>query len=811
MSSSSPPADAPVRSDTGYIVAVRSLCEFTAKAGDLDLRFTPSPSAQEGIAGHKLVTGRRAEGYQSEITLSGHYRRLHVRGRADGYDPAANRLEEIKTFRGDLSRMPDNHRQLHWAQAKIYGALLCMARGLPELTVALVYFDIGTLDETLLTEACTAEQLQVFFEVHCERFLRWAKQEMAHRTARDAALVLMSFPHGEFRSGQRPLAEAVYRAGTAGRCLLAQAPTGIGKTIGTLFPALKAVPGQRIDKLFFLTAKTSGRQVALDSAHRIRQASPALPLRVIEIVARERACEYPDRACHGDACPLAQGFYDRLPDARVEAVEAAGAGALLDRTTVRDVALAHSICPYYLTQELVRWADVIVADYNYYFDYSAMLFALAQADDWRVSILADEAHNLVERARRMYSATLDERSLQVLARTAPSSLRAPLAALAHQWEQFSLASPNTYAVLPAVPANFRNALQTLLAAMSEYLGEHPGNEQPALLAYFFDALHFSRLTEAFGPHSIVDITLDENGDAAGNRAEDSAVPQRGDLFVPSSCGASNRFLCLRNLVPAPFLRPRMAAARSVTLFSATLSPEQFYRDMLGLPEDTVWVDVPSPFLAEQLSVQIVDRISTRFGDRRRSLQPIVDLMARQYARAPGNYLAFFSSFTYLQQVSTLFADCHPEIAAWEQSPRMDDQARHAFLARFTPDNRGIGFAVLGGSFAEGIDLPGNRLIGAFIATLGLPQLNPVNEQMMERMQATFGAGYDYTYLYPGIQKVVQAAGRVIRTQTDKGVVFLIDDRFARSKVRALLPRWWHVASERTAADQALCRSRSSEA
>jgi DNA excision repair protein ERCC-2 len=568
------------------------------------------------------------------------------------------------------------------------------------------------------------------------------------------------------------------------------------------------LPGQRIDKLFFLTAKTSGRQVALDSAERIRQAAPALPLRVIEIVARDRSCEHPDKACHGESCPLAAGFYDRLPDARAEAVARAGAPAapdtnaspgasaltnaspvLLDRATVRSIALSHDVCPYYLTQELVRWSDVVVADYNYYFDFSALLFALTLADDWRVSILVDEAHNLVERARRMYSATLDEQALLALERSAPAPLRAPLAALARLWEALGPAAPETYAVLPAVPAAFRTALQTLLAAMSEYLSERPGNEQPALLEYFFEALHFSRLIETFEAHSIVDVT---------QSAPEGVDGLAGDLPGQNRLFGLNRLLCIRNLVPAPFLRMRMAAARSVTLFSATLSPQQFYRDMLGMPEDTVWVDVPSPFLAEQLSVQIVGRISTRFTDRSRSLQPIVHLMARQFRRQPGNYLAFFSSFTYLQQVSTLFADLYPDIPIWEQSRRMDDAARQAFLARFTPGNTGIGFAVLGGSFAEGIDLPGERLIGAFIATLGLPQLNPVNEQMMLRMEATFGAGYDYTYLYPGIQKVVQAAGRVIRTQSDRGVVFLIDDRFARRQIRQLLPQWWDVIGEMSA-------------
>jgi len=235
------------------------------------------------------------------------------------------------------------------------------------------------------------------------------------------------------------------------------------------------------------------------------------------------------------------------------------------------------------------------------------------------------------------------------------------------------------------------------------------------------------------------------------------------------------------------------------LFSATLSPRRYYADLLGTPVDTVWIDVESPFSAEQLQVQIVSRISTRFNHRQASLEPIVELIARQFSERPGNYLAFFSSFDYLQQVLTLLAERHPQINLWQQSRGMAEGQRQAFLDQFTADSQGIGFAVLGGAFGEGIDLPGARLIGAFIATLGLAQLNPVNEQLKRRMAAIFGAGYDYTYLYPGVQKVVQAAGRVIRTREDRGVVMLIDDRFAEPRIQQLLPRWWSLGTDSCAA------------
>ncbi|HEY1229604.1 MAG TPA: ATP-dependent DNA helicase, partial [Ramlibacter sp.] len=405
-----------------YTVAVRALCEFTAKAGDLDQRFTPSPTAQEGIAGHTAVTASRAAGYEREVSLVGEFEGLRVRGRADGYDAGRNRLEEIKTHRGDLARQPANHRHLHWAQARVYGWLLCEARGLEQITLALVYFDIATQKETVLEEVAQREDLRRFFEDQCQCFLDWARQEAAHREARDAQLTSLAFPHPAFREGQRELAEAGYKAAAQGRCLLAQAPTGIGKTVGTLFPVLKACPGQKIDKLFFLAAKTPGRQLALDALQVIGRASPTLPLRVLELTARDKACEHPDKACHGEACPLARGFYDRLPDARRQAIDM----PILDREALRTIAREHRICPYYLGQEMVRWADVVIGDFNHYFDLNAILPALTASHEWRVAVLVDEAHNLVERARGMYSATLDQSAFNAMRRGAPGVLKKAL-------------------------------------------------------------------------------------------------------------------------------------------------------------------------------------------------------------------------------------------------------------------------------------------------------------------------------------------------------------------------------------------------
>ncbi len=746
-----------------YRVAVRALCEFTAKQGDLDLRFTPSPTALEGIAGHKTVTTRRGEGYEREVSLEGRYGNLTIRGRADGYDPAKNRLEEIKTYRGDLDRQPANHRQLHWAQAKVYGWLLCETRGLSALEIALVYFDVLTQKETLLLEPFAAEVLREFFEAQCACFMAWAEQELAHRAERDQALRRLRFPHAEFRSGQRQLAEAVYKAACTGTHLMAQAPTGIGKTLATLFPQLKAVPGQSLDKLFFLTAKTSGRQLALDALTHLTDAST--PLRTLELIARDKACEHPDKACHGESCPLARGFYDRMPAARKEAA----AQACLDQATLRQIAVAHQVCPYFLSQEMARWADVVVGDYNYYFDLSALLYSLTLLNQWRVGVLVDEAHNLLERGRAMYSAELDMRVFKGLRKSLPAALKKPIERILRSWSDVHRLQSDRYQLLTGLPQVLINALQQAVSAITDYLGEHPVGLDPALQAAYFDAMHFCKLAELHGDHSLVDCTL---------------LPAHGRNSAKTSV------LCLRNVVPASFLAPRIAEARSCVLFSATLTPQRFYADTLGVPPNRVWIDVESPFRAEQLQVRHARHISTRFRDRQASLHAVVELLAEQYQARPGNYLAFFSSFDYLQQATALLRTRHPQLPHWEQTRSMHETARSAFLERFTEQSCGIGFAVLGGAFSEGIDLPGKRLIGAFIATLGLPQVNPVNEQFKARMDALFGAGYDYVYLFPGLQKVVQAAGRVIRTTEDSGVVHLIDDRFARPQVRRLLPSWW---------------------
>ena len=754
-----------------YTVSVRSLCEFTAKAGDLDRRFTPSATALEGLAGQAAVVARRGPGYESEVPLQGQCGTLRVRGRADGFDAQRQRLEEIKTIRGRADDVTANRRALHWAQLETYAALLCASRGLAQVELALVYVDAGTQQETVLRRIAGAASLQAAFAARCAAFAEWAAQEAAHRAARDGALAALPFPLGSFRPGQRALAEAVYRSSVQGNCLLAQAPTGIGKTLGTLYPVLRAMPGRQLDRVAFLTCKTTGRNTALDALQQLRGAMPGRSLRVLALVSKEQACEHPGQPCHGAACPLASGFHDRLPAARAAAV----AEGWLDPAAQRRAALAHGICPYHLGQELLRWVDVVVGDVHHAFDPRGQLFGLAQALDWRWVLLVDEAHNLVERTRQMYSAQMRLSDIQTAWHAAPAALRAPL----QRWHKVAAAlaaeSDADDHALPSVPDALLQALQALNTAVGEHLQDQPLDGGPLLhgplLQFHFQALALQRLLDRFGPHSVFEVLR--------------AAP-------PADGSAPDALLAVRNIVPAAFLRQRWAACQGATLFSATLGPPAYPRDLLGLPADTGWIDIPPAFPPEHLQVHIARRLSTRFPHRRASLDAVVALMAGQFARHPGNYLAFFSSFDYLDLAADRLAVLHPALPQWRQTRGMPDSARQGFLARLQPGGQGLAFAVLGGAFAEGVDLPGTRLVGAFIATLGLPPVSMAQQRTRERLDELFGPGHGYADRVPGLQRVVQAAGRVIRSPSDRGWLWLMDERFAQPDVRALLPAWWHI-------------------
>jgi Rad3-related DNA helicase len=555
--------------------------------------------------------------------------------------------------------------------------------------------------------------------------------------------------------------DEVGRVAAEGGALLAQAPTGIGKTLGTLFPLLKALAAGHIDRIFYLTAKTPGRYIALEALAQFA-AQPNNQLRVLELIARDKACVNPTLACHPDSCPLARGFYDRLAAAR----DAALAVAFMDANVVQQIARTHHICPYYLSHELAKWADVIVCDYNYYFDASAMLYALTLENDWRVALAVDEAHNLLQRARMMYSVTLSAGALKQAQAECESAARAPLESAEREWRSLLKSQSEPYAVLRESPTGLLRALREFVTLTGEMQASALIAMPTAVREFYLSAIQFLRLAEDTGNHSFIDL----------NR-QDPLADQRPTVSV-------------RNVIPAHFLADRFEAAHCATLFSATLGPKAFNLNVLGLPSQTEFLDVDSPFDGDQLEIQVVTSVSTRYAHRQRSLHNIVDSLKTQYEIKPGNYLAFFSSFEYLRMVHERFRSAAPEIPCWAQQPRMKERDREAFVNRLRVARGGIAFAVLGGAFGEGIDLPGDQLVGAFIATLGLPQVSAVNEAMRQCLEDAFNCGYEYTYLYPGMQKIAQAAGRIIRATTDEGTLVLLDDRYAYTEVQELLPRWW---------------------
>ena len=688
---------------------------------------------------------------------------MQLSGRADGYHPHKNRLEEIKTHRGDVSRIRPHQRALHRAQLRAYGALLCRQENRKNVELALVYYDTGRDKETVLTETATAGELWQELETLCGLYKAWAEQEEHHRELRDALLAKLRFPFPDFRPRQRQLAETVYKNSVKTGTLLLEAPTGLGKTLGTLFPALMAMPAAKQDRLYYLTCRNTARQLALDAVDKLRHAQDELqpwPLRTLELVSKDDACEHPDKACHGESCPLAKGFFDRLPDARAEAVQSKEP---LNQENLAKIAADHDICPYFLAQEMARWCDLIIGDVNRLFDQSALLHGLIRQNNWQASVLVDEAHNLVDRARGMYSVQLEQQRLLKLKKTAPKPVKAALDRTARAWQALirdhgEQAQP---VFLATLPAQLLGALQALVSVITDYLADNPPDL--ALQEVLFEIVAFMKLADSFGDHSLCEFQRSGRGRAR---------------------------LTIQNLIPADFLTERFKAAHSVLLFSATLSPGVYYRDLLGLPEDARFTSLPSPFSAGQLKVEFTPGISTRQVHREASLQPVAELIAKQYRTRPGHYLAFFSSFKYAKEVSDALAKQAPDIPQRSQQPGMSAEQRRQFLADFRKPEGSIAFAVLGGVFSEGIDLPGDQLIGAFVATLGLPPFDAWHEILKDRLQQRFGEGYNYTYVIPGLQKVAQAAGRVIRTPDDRGVIWLIDDRFLKRPVRGLLPTWW---------------------
>ncbi len=745
-------------------VSVRGLCEFTARRGSLDNRYTPAPSAEDGRVAHATVQQSRTGNYQAEYALQGEIEGVALRGRADGYRPKGNEdtpfLEEIKSHRGSLDRLNNDRRHLHWAQLKVYGALLCLRDGHSDVDLNLCYVDIDSDREQSLTQRYCAQELIAYAKQLCRAYLAWQSSEQQHRHARDAALLPLSFCYPDFRPGQRQLAEDAYKTVATGSVAMIEAPTGLGKTLGVLYPHLNAMPRYNIDRLYLLSNRNTGKTLWREALQQLEPTN----IRVIQLDARHNACDNPALACHGESCPLALGFFDRLPAAR----EAAAKAQWLDTDGLANIAAAHGICRYYLGQEMARWCDIIIADVNHYFDQQALLFALKQQEEWRVAICIDEAHNLIERTRGMYSAAISEQPIVEYGKRAPSALKPALVGLKKAWRQIIKQQPSREVqFLSSPPASLVSAGLKFASQAADYMVDHPGDGE--LQELMFSYLGFARLSEQFEDHSLAIIRQDMPPGTRNARGE----------------------LAIQNIDPNTHIRPRWLACHSALLFSATLQPFEYYRDLLGI-EDVVLRAIDSPFRRDQLELRLVSDIDTRYKYRQQSVQSIAQRIAWQYSRTPGNYLVYTPSFAYQKLLQDALDSLPLSLPLVMQTPVMNEASRHEFIHGFRQHRGRIGLATLGGIFGEGIDLPGDELIGVTIISLGLPPFDDFHRRIEKYFSHRYGSanGYRYTYLFPAMRKIVQAAGRLLRSQSDQGLIELIDPRFEQDEIKSLLPPWW---------------------
>lgn len=752
-----------------FAVTVRELARFCHRSGDIDYRFSASPTSEEGIEGHQRLFRRRPESYRREFgveaLLPSPGPALRIRGRADGWDAERRLVEEIKTCRVDPARIPQPVTRLHLAQARLYAALIARAEGVDSLTVRLTWYDIDQDREYPVDQHYGAQELEAFLLDTVSRYGVWLAELGRLREARDRSLAGLQFPHPEFRPGQREAAELVYKCIDQGGQLMLEAPTGIGKTMAVLFPALKGLGEGKHEAVLYGTARTVGRRAAEQALERLREAGLAAVS--LSLTARDQICFSPGMACRGEECPFALGFYDRLPAAMGEALGAAA----LTRPVIEEIARRHTVCPYQLGIELAPWVDVIVCDLHYLYSLTAAVAGWTAQTGGRWSVLVDEAHNLPERARGMYGAGLAKAELMQARRGAPPPLRRILdrtnrlllALLKEPWPE------PEYACRESLPPGLVEVLAEFSAAFIDTLVRDPSlpGRAPALLEFHFRSLQFLRTAEVWGDEF---------------RCELSRSDGQQSLRLKLNC-----------LDPGRLLAERQAALHSVTMFSATLSPAAWLRPRLGLGPDTVVRQVASPFRQDQLQVEINRSIDTRYRGRGESLPALAGAIGDWLQRKQGNCLVYFPSYRYLDDCLALLSQDHPALAErelWVQARTQDASQRAQLLERLGARRNLVAFCILGGVFGEGIDLPGDQLASVVVVGVGLPQVDREARQLQAFYDAREGAGFDFAFRFPGMQKVNQALGRVIRGATDRGDALLIDPRYGERGYRELLAPWW---------------------
>ena len=760
-------------------LSVRGLVEFVLRCGSIDSRFAGFDRANEGSRIHRKLQKAAGPNYRAEVRMKGvrvvDGIEYHLDGRADGVIEEENGfvIDEIKTTAAPAEMLTEDFNPLHWAQAKCYAAFFCADNDLRDITVQITYVQVDTEEIIRHRRVFSSLELENFLTQTLRLYTPWAVFSEERKAQRDGDIAALRFPYPSYREGQYRFAAAVYKTISARGRLFAAAPTGIGKTISTLFPAVKALGEGRGERIFYLTAKTVTRTAAEKAVADLRGAGGPLRLRAVTLTAKDKICPQAERICTPEACPRANGYFDRVNDALYRFLTQS---EHYTREAILSFCEAENLCPFEFALDVSLFCDVIICDYNYLFDPVVSLKRFFAEEGGEHIFLVDEAHNLVDRARDMYSAALNK-SAFVAAKKIVGKQHKKLSAALTKANSLLLELRKEHAaerkvLIPEGLPDLNKLLSRVEAAAQEFLEEHrEGEAHDEILQLFFDVRFFLRIAELYDEHFTTVLT------ASGS-----------ELHV--------QLLCLD---AAPFVDASLSLGRAAVLFSATLFPTEYFLRTLGCEDKAKRIFLTSPFPQSNLCLLAADAVSTRYADRERTLGEVCGMIAETVRARAGHYLIFFPSYAYLRQAEAHLTDHFADMPLLVQKSGMTEDERDAFLAQFAgaPDETLAALCVLGGVFSEGIDLAGEQLIGSVIVGVGLPQIGPELDALRNYYDGTCGAGFEYAYQFPGMNKVLQAAGRVIRTESDRGVVVLIDDRYRRADYRALMPpHWSHARSVR---------------
>jgi len=755
-----------------YKVSVGDLTDL-CRGGDINFRFSSRSSAMEGVRGHQRVQKSRGDDYLPEYAVSlvvdDGARALDLSGRIDGVFHDRSRqlyvIDEIKTLRVSVSDIPPSVLDSYWLQALIYAHMMLQETTHQHILVRLCFFHLDEASEEILERLVSRDEVREIFTDVAIYYLAYLERRETWLSERARTIAGLSFPYGEFRDGQRDLSVAAYRALTQGEHLVMEAPTGLGKTMGTMFPAIRQLESGEINRVMYVSAKTATQLQAMSAVQDLVEQGASL--RSVVLTARYKICFNPGEPCHPDHCGYARGYYDKLPRVLDDIL---ATDRQFSRQRIEQLAGEHEVCPFELGLDLASECDVIVADYNYVFDPSVYLRRFFDGRKRDSIVLIDEAHNLVDRGRQMFSAEIEKDSFLAVARLMSGSAagvtkaaramnRAILDYRKANSDEFEARGHLVDSVLP-------EALVTSLRRFAEAAEEELRAEKTdlagareMLLDLYFEALRFLRTADWF---------------------DDTYV------FLLEKSGKRHR-LQLYCVDPSARLAEVFERLAGSVSFSATLRPSGFFRQMMGVPEASNWYRLPSPFPPENLHVSIASYIDTSFRGREHSVDHLCSLIHDVTGARRGNYLVFFPSYHYLETVRDVYQQRYPDCPMMSQERSMTDEDRGGFLDAFDESSEVCGFAVMGGAFSEGIDLKGDRLIGVIVVGVGLPQVGIERDLIRDH----FGdQGFEFAYQYPGLTRVLQTAGRLIRDPSDRGVLCLVDRRYAESRYLSLLPEHW---------------------